>query len=43
VKKNLKTKTNLLRRYGPLVIVRGGSADEGRESTVGKICETGGF
>jgi len=36
VKKNLKTKTNLLRRYGPLVIVRGGSADEERESTVGR-------
>jgi len=40
VRKRAKTKTNLLRRYGP-VIVRGGC--HGKEESVKKIFDTGGF
>jgi len=40
VGKRAKNKTNLLRRYGP-VIVRGGCP--GKEESVRKIFDTGGF
>jgi len=40
VRKRAKNKTNLLRRYGP-VIVRGGCT--GKEESVRKIFDTGGF